>query len=163
MCKIKSNNSSNHIVFLSVLVICFVIVFQLTFDGRIEFLKIISLPLLFLLVLVCIYMFFKQVEITIEKNLMSVKWKLFGLSYRSIKVNFDKTEIIGNIHVYFYAYSKEVASFRYDSQDLESGEEYIHTIEMEYNGKTYSIGNKQNADYLFKKIIGCCRTVGRSD
>ncbi len=156
MCKIKSNNSYNYIDFLFVVITVLFLIFRLFLDERIRFLKLISLPLLLILILVFIYMLFKQVEIIIENKLMIVKWKLFGLSYKNIKVDFNKIEIIGSIHVYFYNDKKEIASFRFDNQDLEPGEEHMLSIEMKHNGKTHSIGNKRNADKIFKRIIECC-------
>jgi hypothetical protein len=149
MVNIKERNSSNVFVYVLVLLFGTFIVWNEYHRNRSN-LEAFLLSCGFLLIL--FGLFFKEVEITIEKSFLAIKLK-------SIKINFEHVELEGELtfSLRFISAQKEILKITLDT-DLEKYEKDFLMLEVFYKNKTYRIGNSSNAKKLFEKIKTACLT-----
>jgi hypothetical protein len=156
MVNIKERNSSNVFVYVLILLFGTFIVWNEYHRNRSN-LEAFLLSCGFLLIL--FGLFLKEVEISIGKSFLAIKFKLLGITYKSIKINFEHVELEGALtfSLRFISKQEEILKITLDT-DLEKYEKDFLMLEVFYKNKTYRIGNRANAKKLFERIKNACLT-----
>lgn len=155
MINVKERNSPNLFVYVFVSLFGIFIVWN---EYRRNKSSIETIILLGVFLLVLFAFFFRTIEIELGKSTITVKFKLLGVAYRLILVEFDKVKIDGVLtyDITFTKDGKDVLTFILDT-DLEPKEQNLLLLEMRYKSKSYQIGNRKNAKELFERIKDACK------
>ncbi len=160
MINIKERNNPNWFVYVIIL-ITGLIILSLEFNRKHNWFELILI--FFIICFICVSFFLRNIEIIIDLSRLKVKFRLLGIVYRSIEIEFDKVQIDGVLtyDITFKKDNEDVLTFILDT-DLEPRERNLLLLEMRFKRKSYQIGNRKNATQLFEKIGNACRKEGEN-
>lgn len=121
-------------------------------------LSVYSHPILFcsactILLFVHVFLTFRMINISIDKNFMTIGFTILKIPYRKISVSFDKVSVSSCIldPIVFYKGADKILEFAYEDDVTSAGVEK-GTMEIRHSGKAISTDNEKTSYELFLKI-----------